>query len=76
MSKYATDDKGNIPKRNDHLIDCVRYLNSVSHYNMHEVIEAIKMKKAELEGRFRSHQFDDSIEKLNEDWTSDIFSDF
>lgn len=41
MVKYARDDKGNIPKRNDHLIDCYRYGNAASGYNMVEALERI-----------------------------------
>jgi len=39
MRSYAKDDKGNIPKRNDHLIDCFRYLLGASNYNMVEALE-------------------------------------
>mgnify|MGYP000383265563 CR=1 FL=1 len=44
MNKYAKDDKGNIPKKNDHLIDCFRYFNGLAYYNMNEVIEAVKIQ--------------------------------
>lgn len=42
MSKYAKDDKGNIPKRNDHLIDCFRYMLGATNYSMTEALEIIK----------------------------------
>lgn len=31
---YAKDDKGKIPKINDHLLDCERYIFNESHYDM------------------------------------------
>ncbi len=40
MTKYAKDDKGNIPKRNDHLIDCFRYMLGATNYSMTEALEA------------------------------------
>lgn len=34
MTNYVKDDKGNIPKKDDHLIDAFRYLIQVSHYHI------------------------------------------
>jgi hypothetical protein len=37
MEKYATDDKGKIPKENDHAIDAFRYaLNSANYYSVED----------------------------------------
>ena len=74
--QYAKDDKGNLPKRNDHLIDCTRYFNGIAHYSMVEVMEALKVKRDgdDLKaGRFRRFG-DEDLEP--EDWMSKIFTDF
>ena len=32
IERYVKDSNGNLPKKNDHAIDCVRYLNSAANY--------------------------------------------
>lgn len=76
MQEYAKDDNGNIPKKNDHLVDCFRYFNGMSHYNMHEVLDAIRLRSDGYDieqGRHR--RFGDDESDLDT-WDSDIFSDF
>jgi hypothetical protein len=73
MEKYARDDKGNIPKRNDHLIDCLRYFNILANYNMVEVIEAVKLRNEVQKDRYRKLHFQEDDE--GKDWTSSIFKD-
>lgn len=70
MERYAKDDKGNIPKKHDHLIDCFRYLLGASNYNMIETLERKKQDNDAHRGRFRSleHDKDDNPE----DWTQSI----
>lgn len=73
MENYALDDKGNIPKRHDHLIDCFRYFNGASNYNMHEILENIRQKNDRdgiREGRYRSLDYEES---KTQDWMYEIF---
>lgn len=75
MDKYALDDRGNIPKRYDHLIDCLRYFLSSANYNMHSVLEAVREKSDSYEirrGRGR-HPGMDEWDGASEDWLSGIF---
>lgn len=41
MELYATDANGKIPKKNDHLIDCLRYAFGTTSYDVNEVREAV-----------------------------------
>jgi len=69
MLEYVKDDKGNIPKKDDHLIDCFRYLLAHDGYNMVEAIEVIKQKDS---GRGHSRSLDNDWkwkEDQLEDWT-------
>ena len=75
IEKYSLDDKGNIPKVNDHLIDCFRYLNAHAHYNFHEVLEAVRYRSDQetiRKGRYRQPKH--SSEKTeSEDWMKGVF---
>jgi hypothetical protein len=75
MQEYAKDDKGNIPKRNDHLIDCLRYLFGASNYNMVEALETVRVRHPEEDMRkgrrgTRRGLLQD-IQAENTDWTDD-----
>ena len=75
MSKYALDDRGGIPKKHDHLIDCYRYFNGASNYNMHEVLEAVRYRSERStirSGRSRSPWNEDDEHK-DHDWMKGIF---
>lgn len=50
MENYVKDDKGNLPKRDDHLIDCWRYLVAAANYSMLEVMEIIKQRNDHRRG--------------------------
>lgn len=74
VEKYVVDDKGNIPKIHDHLIDCWRYLNAAANYNMHEVLEAVRIKsdyEAIRRGRLKHPSY--SEKNTGEDWMKGIF---
>lgn len=70
MELYAKNDKGDIPKKNDHLIDCLRYLLGASNYSMHEVLERVKQENDFHRGRFRSREHDKFDDP--DDWTQKI----
>ena len=72
MERYSTNDKGEIPKKHDHLIDCFRYLLSAANYSMVEVIERIRLDNADQRNRFRHMDFDKEIYNDENDWTSGI----
>lgn len=75
MITYAKDGKGKIPKKNDHLIDCYRYLIYASHYDFTCVQEYVRRKDPMTEGRHRNRRFDDYDED-NDDWTLGMCDDF
>jgi len=67
VQQYVRTDKGDIPKKNDHLIDCWRYLNAAANYDMNEVIE----KKKDKDPR-RGFRLQDDMKEWDKesDWTS------
>ena len=71
IENYATDDKGNIAKKDDHLIDAYRYLNAAAHYSMVEVLEQKKQDNDHDRGMRR---FEDDLADFarQEDWAHDI----
>jgi len=73
MQHYAKDQKGNIPKKNDHLIDCFRYLNQACNYDSHTTVQYVKNIDPIVDGRFR-HMHDRQEEGIN--WEDDIESDY
>ena len=71
---YSKNDKGDIPKKDDHLIDTWRYLNAASHYNMIEVLEIIQ-KKEPTDPRCFSIEKDLQAMRQELDWTSEWFKE-
>jgi hypothetical protein len=63
---YAKDIKGNIPKKNDHLIDCFRYLNSFANYSMTDALEIIKQNNDEMRRGFTMKDDLDGLSAQNE----------
>jgi len=71
MEKYAKDERGQIPKKHDHLIDCLRYLLGISNYNMVEVLQRRKQDNDDLRGRFRRKE--DEEENDMENWEKNLW---
>ena len=75
MENYAKDDKGNIPKKNDHLIDCFRYLVAAANYNMIEVLEIIKQRNDMARRGYSLREDYDAFEP-EQDWTKVLSRDW
>ena len=71
---YNKTDKGDVPKKDDHLIDTWRYLNAASHYNMIEVLEIIQ-KKEPTDPRCFTIEKDLRDMRQELDWTSEWFQE-
>ena len=74
MEQYAKDGSGRIPKRNDHLIDCFRYLNMAFHYDFSTIADAVKVVDKMREGRMNRFQ-DDTFDEDN-DWDANMGDGF
>lgn len=72
MTNYAKDDKGNIPKKHDHVIDCLRYFLAAANYNMVEVMEIKKKENDFKRGRHRRFEDDPLFTNKENDWTNNI----
>ena len=69
IENYAVNDKGDLPRHGDHLIDCLRYFNQAANYSTQEVFEAVRHQDPMAAGRFKNKDFDDEIFGGKEDWT-------
>ncbi len=66
MENYITDDFGKFPKKNDHLLDCLRYLLASANYDINEAFEA---KRWTTERGMISPKNDMLEMSLEKDWT-------
>lgn len=68
MMSYRKDEKGRIPKENDHLIDCLRYGLNAMGYDFNEVIQETKTEEQKMK-RVESENVGDNngFYELNED---------
>ena len=76
IERYALDDRGNIPKRHDHVIDCWRYFNAVSNYGFEVILEAVRARSDQSaieQGRFRDPKHKDDRDSEDVDWMDQIF---
>jgi hypothetical protein len=74
MQRYAKDSRGKIPKKNDHLIDCYRYLIDAANYDFNSVMEFVRRIDPMEDGRFRRWGDENEVD-LDDDWTSDFGDD-
>jgi hypothetical protein len=74
MRMYAKDVKGKIPKKNDHLIDCYRYLLDSCNYDFNSVLEYVRIKDPMEQGRFKKYG-QEEIDN-DDDWTTGFGDDF
>lgn len=73
MEKYATDDKGKIPKENDHAIDALRYALNAANYHKVEMDEPITEQELYPDRRGFKYGNDYSM-KQGDDFYGDLDS--
>ena len=68
IENYVTDDKGRLPDKDDHLLDCLFYLVSFCNYKF---IEGVKEKDKNYPNRYT---IEDGIKETqgSEDWTAGL----
>ena len=71
IQQYVRTDRGDIPKKNDHLIDCWRYLNAAANYDMNEILEKKKIPMDNDRG-WRTIENDLNDVGKEQDWTYNI----
>lgn len=62
LDNYYKDKNGKIPKENDHLIDCRRYMNGAANYVLNEEKEYIESR----DENFRAAKISDDFPELDE----------
>lgn len=73
LDQYRKDDKGNIPKKDDHLIDCFRYILGAESYSLPEEKEIILEERPRRERK----RLEDEFDELSQDgFNSDEWGEF
>jgi hypothetical protein len=68
MERYRKDDSGKIPKKNDHLIDCLRYTVDALNYSTKQVHEP-QLDPVDQKTRFKfKNDFPDLFDHYSENW--------
>ena len=67
MDNYFKDQNGRIPKKDDHLIDCLRYVLGALNYKLKEDIEYIERDDPNFRGARPEDDFP-SLKNMDEDW--------
>jgi len=69
MNMYSLDEAGRIPKKNDHLIDCLRYTLAAAYYTVKEVQEYVQLEERIKRGQTYEQDLQTAV---NKDWTNNI----
>jgi len=68
LDHYRKDKNGKIPKKNDHLIDCFRYILDASYYDLQEKKEYVEAKDDD----FRGARINDDFPEFQDDGSYSI----
>jgi hypothetical protein len=72
LDNYRKDKNGNIPKKDDHLIDCFRYILGADNYSVPETKEDLHEK----DEMWRGARIEDDFPSLGENFESEEWGEF
>lgn len=74
MDNYYKDKNNNIPKKDDHLIDCLRYMLDAAYYSLNEETEYKEHEDENFRGARISDDFPefDETGEMKEDWIEGV----
>lgn len=75
LDNYQKDDQGKMIKKNDHLIDCLRYILSANHYTLNETSEYKEARNPDFRGARIEDDFPDFHETgdKKEEWGESLW---
>lgn len=73
IESYVTDEKGELPEKNDHLLDCLRYGMNLVNCKIIERADSKQVIDVRTEAAFLKHnKVMIQKESMNEDWTETV----